>query len=505
MKKLGELLVEREWLTPEQLTQALRHQQVFGGRIGSCLLELTLLSEDRLSKALAEQLGVPAASVDDLRVVADNVLELVPAKLACRARAVPFERFGNAISVAMVNTRDLMLQDELSFVTSRRLKVHVAPEVRVLEALEKHYSCTTEPRYSRIWDRLNRARYLWQGEVPSDAPAIGRRRGLEPPPPSPPPPARSSPSSEWQPAPPPPLDSGTRMAAAAPAVQASTSAAAPPPLAPPPLFVAPPPVAPAAVAAPAPSTVPPRPAPARAPAPAVAPAPRPASAAPAPARAAAPVRSPVAPAAAAKAPTASPDAETMPLAPTPAPLAAAKKEREERSQADTTPLAMPPRVETVADFERRIAEVEDRNDVADVALSFFERRFQRRLLFMVRGGEVAAWMGTGDGVDQRLFGEIEIGFDQPSLFLNLREGSPFYRGPLPRLEAHQKLVRSWGGKFPKECLLLPVRINDRLVAAVYCDRAGEDLADIDLDELQRVAVLMGRGFESVLRKRKKGG
>ena len=195
----------------------------------------------------------------------------------------------------------------------------------------------------------------------------------------------------------------------------------------------------------------------------------------------------------------------MPLAPTPSPLAAAKKEREDRDHVDTTPLAMPPPVETVADFERRIAEVEDREDVADVALSFFERRFQRRLLFMVRGGEVAAWMGTGEGVDQRLFGEIEIGFDQPSLFLNLRVGSPFYRGPLPRLEAHQKLVRSWGGRFPKECLLLPVRINDRLVAAVYCDRAGKDLADIDLDELQQVAALMGRGFESVLRKRKKGG
>jgi hypothetical protein len=112
-------------------------------------------------------------------------------------------------------------------------------------------------------------------------------------------------------------------------------------------------------------------------------------------------------------------------------------------------------------------------------------------------------MGTGDGVNQRLFGEIEVGFDQPSLFLNLREGSPFYRGPLPRLEAHQKMVRSWGGRYPRECLLLPVRIKDRLVAVVYCDRAGEDLADIDVGELQEVAVLMARGLESVLRKRKK--
>ena len=149
MKKLGELLVEREWVTRDQLTQALRHQQVFGGRLGTCLLELTLLSEDRLTKALSDQLGVPAVTQDDLRVIAENLTEQIPAKLACRIRAIPFERFGNALSVAIADVRDLQAQDELGFVTSKRLKIHVAPEVRILEALEKHYNCPAEPRYAR--------------------------------------------------------------------------------------------------------------------------------------------------------------------------------------------------------------------------------------------------------------------------------------------------------------------------------------------------------------------
>ena len=87
MKKLGELLVEREWVTRDQLTQALRHQQVFGGRLGTCLLELTLLSEDRLTKALSDQVGVPAVTQDDLRVI-PTTPEL-PAKLDCRLRAIP--------------------------------------------------------------------------------------------------------------------------------------------------------------------------------------------------------------------------------------------------------------------------------------------------------------------------------------------------------------------------------------------------------------------------------
>ena len=561
MKKLGELLVEREWVTRDQLTQALRHQQVFGGRLGTCLLELTLLSEDRLTKALSDQLGVPAVTQDDLRVIADNLTEQVPAKLACRLRAIPFERFGNALSVAIADVRDLQAQDELAFVTSKRLKVHVAPEVRILEALEKHYNCTAEPRYSRIWDRLNRAKYLWQEETP----AAGVRRRPEATPTTEPMSAFSGP--QWQPAPPPPLESGVHtMAAAAATARAAAQAAAaaqpspapvsapapapvpapapaPPAPAPPaaapakrrwffgskaaseaPAVQPPPAAAPVAahapvpVAAPLPNPVPP---PVAVPPPAAVP---PAAAAPpqaVPPRAvpprAVPPRAPVAP----PAPPAPAEAAPLPRAPTPTPLVEAAAATlapaavpqppapvtpppAEPESSDTSPLLVPKPVATLADFEARMDEVEERDDVAHAALSFLSRRFQRSLLFMVRGEVVAAWMGGGEGVDQRLFGEIEVSFDEPSQFLNLREGSPFYRGPLPRLEAHQRLVRAWGGRYPKECLLLPVRIKKRLVAVVYCDGGHEPLAKVDVGELQQMAALMGRGLESFLVRRKRG-
>jgi hypothetical protein len=555
MKKLGELLVEREWVTRDQLTQALRHQGVFGGRLGTCLLELTLLSEDRLTKALSEQLGVPPVTQDDLRVIADGMLQLVPAKLACRTRAIPFERFGNALSVALVDPRDLLAQDELSFVTSRRLKVHVAPEVRILEALEKHYGFAAEPRYGRIWDRLNRAKYLWQEE---SAASSGARRRIDAPAPSAPVPAlpgREATAPVWQP--PPPLDSGvTRLAATGRANQVPAAEAP----------IAPPPVRHATAADALPATSP-TPVPAVEPdlTPPTAPAPRrrwlfgkqptgatpaagaagtssPATVSPSPGSAGQPVPSAPVPSvlrpstAAADRTAGAPAVSSRPAHPLPPADARevvvtppvhrqpAAPSPPGGSDVDTRPPPAPPRaepgkqepsaappavivakpVETLADFERRIDEVEERDDVAHAALSFLSRRFQRYLLFMVRGETVAAWMGGGESVDQRHLGDVEVSFDEPSLFLNLREGSPFYRGPLPRLDAHQRLVRVWGGRYPKECLLLPVRIKQRLVAVVYCDRGGEDLHEVDIAEMQRVAAAMGRGFEAFLVKRKRG-
>jgi hypothetical protein len=486
-KKLGELLVEKEWLTREQLHQALKHQQVFGGRLGTCLLELGLLPEDRLNKAISEQLGFPSASADDQRVIADGILELIPAKLACRSKVVPFERFGNSVSVAMLDTTDLLLQDELGFVVSKRLKIHVAAELRVLEALERHYHCGVEPRFSRIWDRLNRSRFLWQDEGGSAPGGItpGRRRSGEatPPPVSPPP----KPPPGWQPSPPPPLESGvTRLAAAGVPVSqpgGGSTDAMPAPRLP---RVAPTP-SPLLETAGAPGTV----------AAPQAPAPRRHTAARPPAArseaAPAALRPSVAPAGPASAPS---------PARTPARSAAAQPAAPADPAADTTPLVVPASPATLADLEQRLAEVEERDDVAHATLSFLERRFSRRLLFMVRGSEVAAWMGSGEGVDQRELAEVALGFDEPSLFLNLREGSPFYRGPLAKLEAHQRLARVWGGKLPRECLVLPVRVKKRMVAAVYCDRGSEGLTGVDLEELQAMAAAMGHAFETVLRKRK---
>jgi hypothetical protein len=171
---------------------------------------------------------------------------------------------------------------------------------------------------------------------------------------------------------------------------------------------------------------------------------------------------------------------------------------------ETSPLVVPKPPENLAELERRLEETEERDDIAHAVLSLLERRFRRRLLFMVRAGEVAAWMGSGEGVDQKALGSFEVGFDEPSLFLNLREGSPFYRGSLPRLDAHQRLVRLWGGKYPRECLLLPVRVKGRLVAVIYCDRGSEALAGLDMAELQQVATGMGHAFERFLLRKKQG-
>ncbi len=153
--------MERGWITGEQLIRAIQSQRMVGGRIGTCLLEMDVLTEERLLDALSEQLRVPAAGIDMLRGIDDGTLELVPAKVAHRCRAVPFFSNRDQVKVATLEVHNLSHLDELKFCTNKQVVPHIANEVRIFEALEKYYGVELPRRYGHLLDRLNRSRYLW--------------------------------------------------------------------------------------------------------------------------------------------------------------------------------------------------------------------------------------------------------------------------------------------------------------------------------------------------------
>ncbi|MEO8275984.1 MAG: hypothetical protein ABI639_07160 [Thermoanaerobaculia bacterium] len=162
--RLGELLESRGQITREQLLRALRNQKVLGGRLGTCLLEIEAVSEEDLASALGQQLGVPFATPEELRGIPDEVLELLPAKVAKRCRAIAFHASATQVKVALMDARDLGIQDEIAFVIGKRIRWHVSPELRILEALEKHFGEECPSRLAKLLDKMNRSRFLWARE-----------------------------------------------------------------------------------------------------------------------------------------------------------------------------------------------------------------------------------------------------------------------------------------------------------------------------------------------------
>ena len=79
--KLGQLLISKGLLAPEQLASALAEQEQRGCRLGLTLVRLGYIEEDLLVKVLSRQLQLPVARVGGKRVKSE-ILERVPVELA---------------------------------------------------------------------------------------------------------------------------------------------------------------------------------------------------------------------------------------------------------------------------------------------------------------------------------------------------------------------------------------------------------------------------------------
>jgi hypothetical protein len=185
--KLGAALLEVGALSPAALDRALEVQRSAGGRLGTVLLEQGLISEETLARALSKVTGREYAHWTAVREAPKDVLALVPAKIALRALAVPFLREGRVLKVAMRDPNDLATEDELSFVTGKKVETCVIAEFRLAEALERFYGKQRTARFHLLADKIDRGLLKPGSLAPRTAP------------PPPPPPSFTAPSTPARP------------------------------------------------------------------------------------------------------------------------------------------------------------------------------------------------------------------------------------------------------------------------------------------------------------------
>lgn len=148
--KLGEMLLKVGALTKAQLDQVLQAQLSYGGRIGTNLVEMGLVSEDELSHVLSEQMGAPCVEPAELGSIPDQVLRLVPIDLVRRYHVLPLALDGKRLSLAMVNPHDFQALEEIGFVTGMVIKPRICPELRLNVALERYYRITRPTRFIKM-------------------------------------------------------------------------------------------------------------------------------------------------------------------------------------------------------------------------------------------------------------------------------------------------------------------------------------------------------------------
>ncbi len=182
---LGEMLIEAGKITAGQLDEALKCQVIFGGRLGTNLIELGYLDEDDLAEFLSKKTRVPAADPDKLMNIPPDLISVIPRDIAEKFKVIPYSIDKKRLNLVMADPLNLAVLDEISFRTGFIVIPMVAPEVRIFLALEKYYEIRREMRYIRVSKEVTQWRQTDKRETevvqtaPARETAVGKRTVTE--------------------------------------------------------------------------------------------------------------------------------------------------------------------------------------------------------------------------------------------------------------------------------------------------------------------------------------
>jgi len=141
--RLGDVLVEQQLISAEQLVQALELQRATGKKLGRILIEANLITEEALAHVLARQLRAPFVNLKTFPLKTELV-RLLPETPARRFRALVLEERGDTLLVAMADPLDLFGFDELAKLLKRRLAMAVVADSQLAAVYDRHYRRSDE-------------------------------------------------------------------------------------------------------------------------------------------------------------------------------------------------------------------------------------------------------------------------------------------------------------------------------------------------------------------------
>jgi type IV pilus assembly protein PilB len=141
--KLGEILVRENLLTPQQLREALDYQRTNGGRLGSSLVKLGMISDDVITAVLSRQYGVPSINLDLFHIEAD-VIKLISQEVALKYTVLPISKVGATLTLAMADPTNVFAMDDIKFMTGLNVEPVIASEASIQMSIGKYYSGTMD-------------------------------------------------------------------------------------------------------------------------------------------------------------------------------------------------------------------------------------------------------------------------------------------------------------------------------------------------------------------------
>ncbi len=137
-KKLGECLIQAGLITEDDLRLALAEHKRTRERLGVVLVRMNLATEKQIAKALAYQLGFAYVNLAD-NPPDPEAVTLLPKEVALKSACIAVRLEKQLLTVAMADPLLFSLVQDLEFQTGRRIKQVVATRSEIIEAIQTSY------------------------------------------------------------------------------------------------------------------------------------------------------------------------------------------------------------------------------------------------------------------------------------------------------------------------------------------------------------------------------
>jgi len=146
----GRYLLRHGIVSRGALADATAAMVLFGGRLGTHLVERAALRLDVLERHLAAHQGAAVAPPERLEKPSAEALVALPETWVRRHKLFPFGLAGGCLDVAMRDPGNRTLRSELARATGLRIAPFLTSEQRLFLLLEKHFGIRRQLRYALL-------------------------------------------------------------------------------------------------------------------------------------------------------------------------------------------------------------------------------------------------------------------------------------------------------------------------------------------------------------------
>jgi type IV pilus assembly protein PilB len=136
--KIGEMLVRQGLMKPDQLSLAVEEHKRNGTKLTVAIVQLGFLKENQILRALEKHFSVPGVEINTFEID-PSVISLIPKDLCEKNTLIPLQKAHNTLVVAFADPSNIMVKEDLRFITRCRIQAVVGTENAISSAIDRYY------------------------------------------------------------------------------------------------------------------------------------------------------------------------------------------------------------------------------------------------------------------------------------------------------------------------------------------------------------------------------